>query len=152
MRSVWRPLRIPLAALWLCAAPALSAAQTPPASTPPETAPAAASAPVPDKKPDALPVDLSRIEAETKKTAAVRLDDEQLRFYVLVLAKAPKFKFEDWTIGYDLQNGATKGGAAMTNSEFLAMVTPKELKELFGATSGSSFAMFHAAVMNAVGQ
>ena len=40
----------------------------------------------------------------------------------------------------------------MTNQEFLKMVTPKELNELFGATSGSSFAMFQAALTNAAGQ
>ena len=32
------------------------------------------------------------------------------------------------------------------------MVTPRELNELFGATSGSSFAMLQAAVMNAAAQ
>ena len=40
----------------------------------------------------------------------------------------------------------------MTNQEFLNMVTPKELNELFGMTSGSSFAMLQAAVMNAGAQ
>ena len=61
-------------------------------------------------------------------------------------------KFADFIGDYNLKNGPTRGGAAMTHQEFLNMVTPKELKELFGSTSSSSFAMFQAAVMNAAGQ
>jgi hypothetical protein len=103
-----------------------------------------------DQQVDALPIDVGHIKEEIKKQPAVRLDDQQLRFYVLVLAKAPKF--QDFVGDYDLKNGPTRGGAAMTHQEFLNMVTPKELNELFGSTSGSSFAMFQAAIMNAVGQ
>ena len=156
-------VRLALTALLSGVVPTLASAQesvppAPPAPTPGPAAPAAQN-PVPEAqasqspKTDPLPVDLANIEEHAKrKQAAVRLDDEQLRFYMLVLAKAPKFKLEDWVVNYDLMNGPTKGGAAMTHAEFLNMVTPKELKELFGATSSSSFAMFQAAVMNAVGQ
>src|SRR5436190_5284251 len=144
-------VRLSLAVVISGALPALAAAQAPPPPAP-VPAPAAQPAPsVPAPKQD-LPVDLARIQEEAKKQSQVRVDEQQLRFYVLVLAKAPKFKLEDWTANYDLMNGPTKGGAAMTHKEFLDLVTPKELKELFGATSGSSFAMFQAAVMNAVGQ
>jgi hypothetical protein len=40
----------------------------------------------------------------------------------------------------------------MTHQEFLDMVTPNELRELFGGTSANSFALFQAAAMNAAGQ
>ncbi len=80
----------------------------------------------------------------------MKLDEQQLRFYLLVQQSAPKFT--DFIGNYDLKNGPTKGGAAMTHQEFINMVTPKELNELFGATSSSSFAMFQAAVMNAAAQ
>jgi len=99
-----------------------------------------------------LPVDLEHIRKEAGKQPAVKLDDQRLRFYVLILAKQPNFSFSETVGEYDLMNGPTKGGAAMTHKEFLSMVTPKELNELFGATSGSSFAMLQAAIMNAAGQ
>jgi hypothetical protein len=97
------------------------------------------------------PVDIERIKEAVQRQPAVKLDDHQLRFYVLVLAKEPNF-VEDFAKHYDFRNGPTKRGAAMTNSEFLNMVTPKELNELLGSTSGSSFAMFQAALMNAGAQ
>jgi len=98
-----------------------------------------------------LPVNVDQIQRQLRQHPAVKLDDQQLRFYVLVLAKDPP-KFFDWIGDYDLKNGPTKGGAPMTHQEFLSMVTPKELNELFGATSGSSVAMLQAAVMNAAAQ
>lgn len=112
----------------------------------------------PDRRPTAaqqdssLPVDIEHIKQEAGKQSAMKLDDQQLRFYVLILAKQPKFSFTEVVGGYDLMNGPTRGGAAMTHKEFLNMVTPKELNELFGSTSSSSFAMFQAALMNAAGQ
>ena len=100
--------------------------------------------------PDTLPIDLDRVQQQAEKRPTVKLDPEQLRFYVLVLGRQPRFS--DFVGNYDLLNGPTKGGAAMTHQEFLSMVTPHELNELFGATSSSSFAMFQAALMNAAGQ
>jgi hypothetical protein len=97
------------------------------------------------------PVDIERIKEAVQRQPAVKLDDRQLRFYVLVLAKEPNF-VADFAKNYDFRNGPTKRGAAMTHSEFLNMVTPRELNELLGATSGSSFAMFQAALMNAGAQ
>lgn len=138
-------LRLALSVLLSGALSTMTAAQSPAPATP------TPSPPPPAPKQD-LPVDLARIQEEASRQSAVRIDEQQLRFYVLVLAKAPKFDLKDWVGGYDLMNGPTKGGAAMTHKEFVDMVTPRELKELFGATSGSSFAMFQAAVMNAVGQ
>jgi hypothetical protein len=97
-----------------------------------------------------LPIDLGRISEEAQKQPAVKLDEQQLRFYVLVLAKTPKFA--DFIGDYDLKNGPTKGGAPMTHQEFLNMVTPKDLNLLLSSTNSSAFAMFQAAVMNAAGQ
>lgn len=161
-----RPLRLLVATALALAisglAPVLVCAQQPPPaapaadpsapSAPPPAEPASAQkdgqAPAPKR--DELPVDVERIKELAPKQSAVRLDDQQLRFYALALAKAPRF--EDFVGDYDLKNGPTKGGAAMTHQEFVNMVTPRELSELFGATSGSSFAMFQAALMNALGQ
>jgi hypothetical protein len=97
-----------------------------------------------------LPVDLDRIRQQVTRPPAVKLDEQQLRFYVLVLAKQPKI--DDFIGDYDLKNGPTKGGAAMTHQEFLNMVTPRALDELFGATSGSSFAMLQAVAVNVAAQ
>ena len=98
-----------------------------------------------------LPIDLDCVKRQAEKQPAVKLDEQQLRFYLLVQQQWTP-KFVDFVGGYDLQNGPTKGGAAMTHQEFMNMVTPKELNELFGATSASSFAVFQSAVMNAAGQ
>jgi hypothetical protein len=142
---------LPLAAFAQSASPAPSSPAAPASS-----APSAPASPAPAQTPPApapttgLPVDVDRIQELAQKRPAVRLDDKQLRFYALVLAKAPKF--EDFVGDYDLKNGPTKGGAAMTHQEFLDMVTPRELGELFGSTNGSSFAMLQMAIMNALGQ
>jgi hypothetical protein len=101
--------------------------------------------------PRTLPVNIDQIRRQLQQQPAVRLDDQQLRFYVLVLGKEPP-KFMDFIGDYDLRNGPTKGGAPMTHQEFLSMVTPKELNELMGSTSSSAFAMAQAAVMNAAVQ
>jgi hypothetical protein len=120
----------------------------PPAVVAQPPTPAAGDTPAPNAQ--ALPVDLDRIKQQAEKQPAVKLDEQQLRFYVLVQQSAPKFA--DFVGSYDLKNGPTKGGAAMTHQEYLNMVTPKELNELFGSTSSSSFAVFQAAVMNAAAQ
>jgi hypothetical protein len=139
------------------AAPAPQPAESLVAGTPAVNVPATAQSPVGRRAasgglPAELPIDMQHIKQEAERQPAVKLDEQQLRYYVLVLAKEPKFSFSNVVGDYDLMNGPTKGGAPMTHSEFLAMVTPKELNELFGATSSSSFAMFQAAVMNAAGQ
>ena len=91
-----------------------------------------------------------RVKEQAGRQPAVKLDEQQLRFYVLILAKEPRF--EDFVGSYDLKNGPTKGGAPMTHQEFLNLVTPRERNELFGATSSSSFAVFQSALMNAAAQ
>src|SRR4051794_20780369 len=86
------------------------------------------------------PVDIERIQELVQRQPAVKLDNSQMRFYVLVLAKQEDF-VQKFAKNYDFINGPTKRGAAMTNSEFLSMSTPRALNELLSSTSGSSFAM-----------
>jgi len=130
------------------APPAKPSPAVPPSSS--STAPSSATDSTPPNSTFSLPVDVNRVKEQAERQPAVKLDEQQLRFYVLILAKEPKF--EDFVGSYDLRNGPTKGGAPMTHQEFLNMVTPRELNELLGATSSSSFAMFQAAVMNAAAQ
>jgi hypothetical protein len=138
----------------------ISASAQPPsaqAATPPATPAAAPAAPA--AKPyvpifpetTQYPVDVERVKERVEQLPAVKFDEQQTRFYVLIVAKEPDF-IEKWAKDYDFRNGPTRRGAAMTHNEFLNMVTPKELNELFGATSASSFAMFQAALTNAAGQ
>ncbi len=112
--------------------------------------PAAPDGQAPSQGSPPLPVDLDHVQQQAERRPTLKLDEQQLRFYVLVFGKQPKFS--DFVGDYDLLHGPTRGGAAMTHQEFLNMVTPRELNELFGATSSSSFAMFQAALMNAAGQ
>jgi hypothetical protein len=97
-----------------------------------------------------LPVDLNHIRGEVDHLPAVKLDENQLRFYTLVLAKQPTSK--DFIGDYDLKNGPTKGGEAMTHQEFVDMVTPKELNQLLGGTNGGALMMLQWAAVNAAGQ
>jgi hypothetical protein len=69
--------------------------------------------------------DLERVKAQLNRTPTLKLDDQQLRFYIEVVAKQPSIA--DIIGTYDLINGPTKRGAAMTHQEFLNMVTPKEM-------------------------
>jgi hypothetical protein len=132
-------------------APAAPSVSQPSAQTASPVPALSTTAPTADQPATPLPVNVDQIQRQLQQQPAVKLDDQQLRFYVLVLGKEPP-KFFDFIGDYDLKNGPTKGGAAMTHQEFLNMVTPKELNELFGSTSSSSFAMFQAAVMNAAAQ
>jgi hypothetical protein len=69
--------------------------------------------------------DLERIRAQLNRAPTLKLDEQQLRFYVEVVAKQPSIA--DIIGTYDLINGPTKGGNPMTHQEFLNMVTPKEM-------------------------
>jgi hypothetical protein len=147
-----------LAFAFLCAGATALFAQTLPPQHPSSAAPpsSSASSPSSPQQDDAppphrpLPVDVARVKQQIEQQPAVKLDEQQLRFYVLILAKEPKF--QDFVGSYDLKNGPTRGGAPMTHQEFMNMVTPHELNELFGATSGSSFALAQAAAMNVAAQ
>jgi hypothetical protein len=147
----------------LAASTASAQTTSPPAPVPAPAAVVAQAAPQDDasqtptrgsaRKPLPLPVDQPRIERDAPREPAIKLDEQQLRYYVLIIGKQPP-KWEEIVGDYDLMNGPTRaqGGAAMTHKEFLGMVTPKELDELFGGTSANSFAVAQAAIVNAVGQ
>jgi len=79
------------------------------------------------------PGDLARIRRALDSEPAVRIDDDQLRFYMQILVKQPTFA--EFARGYDFVNGPTRRGNPMTHNEFLAMVTPKELQSSVGITA-----------------
>lgn len=79
------------------------------------------------------PGDLARIRRALDAEPAVRIDDDQLRFYMQILVKRPTFA--EFIKGYDFKNGPTRGGNPMTHAEFLAMVTPKEMQSSVGITA-----------------
>lgn len=80
------------------------------------------------------PGDLERIrKALDSSSPAIKIDDDQLRYYVQILAKQKSFA--DYVKGYDLMNGATKGGNPMTHREFLNLVTPREFYSSGGITA-----------------
>lgn len=92
-------------------------------------------------------VDLDKIKNALEKPPALNLDEQQLRFYVLVYAKQPLFA--TFMGKFDLKNGPVPR-AGMTHQEFLKQVTPKELY----ATSGGITPMeaLQAAITNMLGQ
>lgn len=77
--------------------------------------------------------DLARIRRALEAEPAVRINDDQLRFYMQILVRKPTFA--EFAKGYDFKAGATKGGNPMTHSEFLAMVTPREMQSQVGITA-----------------
>lgn len=105
----------------LTAIPAVRAQDQAPPPTPPQSTQssgAAASA-------EQATSDLERVRAQLNRAPTLKLDEQQLRFYVEVVAKQPSIA--DIIGTYDLINGPTKGGNPMTHQEFLNMVTPKEM-------------------------
>jgi hypothetical protein len=77
---------------------------------------------------------LDQIKKALGREPVVDLDEDRLRFYASVIAKAP-MTFAEYAKGYDLWNGPTKGGNPMTHQEFINMVTPKELYGSGGITA-----------------
>ncbi len=114
----------------LLAVPDVTGAQTP-LPRPVEGEPAA---PAPGQNtPAPPPVDVDRIRKALDASPTARIDLDQLRFFLQVLAKQPTFA--EFSKGYDFKNGPTRGGNPMTHSEFLAMVTPKEMQSQVGITA-----------------
>jgi hypothetical protein len=77
--------------------------------------------------------DLTRIKHALDASPTLKLDDSQLRYYVKILAKQTDFR--DFMNGYDFVNGPTRRGNPMSHSEFLSMVTPKEMNSSGGITA-----------------
>ena len=117
MRGAWVAAFLALA----LAAPAAEALQSPPAPPPPDQ-------PAGVRKPSAdLPVSLDRIRKGLAErpvlTASLPGRKDLPRFYMDVVGKP---SFETFLQGFDLVNGPVPR-AGMTHSEFMSMVTPKEL-------------------------
>jgi hypothetical protein len=115
-----------------------------------QTTPAPSQAPQPATTPPAAAQatsDLERVKAQLNRAPVLKLDDNQLRFYVEVVAKQPSIA--DVIGSYDLINGPTKRGAPMTHQEFLNMVTPKEL---YGSGGIKSYELLQFALTNWLGQ
>ena len=94
-------------------------------------------------------VDMSRIRRAVQREPALDLSSSGLRFYSLITA--PELDTSKILGGdnYDLIYGATRGGAAMTHDEFLAMVTPKEL---YGSGGIKPRELLEWSLVNMVGQ
>ena len=126
---------------------AWASTQQPPPAPAPTAAPAA---PAPSSPSSSVPVteaEFRRIKEALGTDQSFSVTDDQLRFYVKVLAKQPTFA--EWVKGYDLMNGPTRRGNPMSHQEFLTMVTPKELHSSGGITATE---MLSAAVTNWLGQ
>ena len=91
--------------------------------------------------------DLERIKAQLNRQTVLKLDENQLRFYVEVVAKQPTIA--DVIGSYDLMNGPTRRGAPMTHQEFLNMVTPQEF---YGSQGIKSIELLQFALTNWLGQ
>lgn len=130
----WFPICLGLAALATLASPALAQAPPSDAVPPPATTPGPSDLqPAAQDSTVAVPMtasDLNRIRRALDMDPALRIDDSQLRFYMQILARQPTFA--EFAKGYDFRYGPTRGGNPMTHSEFLAMVTPRELHSQIG--------------------
>jgi hypothetical protein len=88
------------------------------------TAPTAAAQTAAAQTPPAAAQQIDRIRQALTQVPALDLNDQQLRFYLEIIAKQPKFS--DFVKGYDFINGPTKGGNPMSHDEFVKLVTPRE--------------------------
>jgi hypothetical protein len=106
---------------------AAASGQPPPSQTESATSRATTATPI------VTMADLTRIKHALDASPTIKLDDNQLRYYVKILAKQTDFR--DFMNGYDFINGPTRRGNPMTHSEFLSMVTPKEMNSSGGITA-----------------
>ena len=139
-RSLWCPILILLLLIgdgaWL--SPAWAQTVPPPVSPPPTATP-------PDPPPT-LPVDLRRIKGALQAPIRIKIDDGKIRFYTETVGHVtPSFK--ELTVNFDLRNGPVPG-AGMTHSEFLSMVTPKEL---YGSGGIKPLELLEWGIVNHVG-
>lgn len=122
MKNILRPAAVLLVAVMLTPAHALAAAQ---AAQP-------AQAPAPGSSGDQrLPVDMSKIREALKQNPQLRLDSDELRFYVSIIGRIPTF--EEIVGDFDLKNGVVPG-AGMTHEEYLGMVN-SDLRTSGGITA-----------------
>lgn len=88
--------------------PGVLAQQQAPPSTPPKP-----------PQSQQLPVDLQKIREALKQNPQMRLDTDELRFYVDIIGRIPTF--EQIVGDFDLKRGQVPG-AGMTHEDYLAMV------------------------------
>jgi hypothetical protein len=74
--------------------------------------------------PDALPVDITRIQRRLARPPAIRPDDARPVIRVEVFGRSPTI---DEILGPDWRRGPTPAGA-MTHQEFLNLVTPRDVQ------------------------
>ena len=78
-----------------------------------------------------LPVDMAKIREALKQNPQLRLDTDELRFYVSIIGRIPTF--EEIVGEFDLKNGVVPG-AGMTHEEYLGMVN-NDLRQSGGITA-----------------
>jgi hypothetical protein len=66
-----------------------------------------------------LPVDMEKIREALRQNPQMRLNTDELRFYVNIIGRIPTF--EEIVGDFDLRNGPVPG-AGMTHEDYLAMV------------------------------
>jgi hypothetical protein len=108
------------------ASPSVSAAAQAQQAGPP---PAASDSPSPDRpfepiNPDALPVDIDRIQRRLSRPPAIRPESSRPVFRAEVFGRNPTI---DEILGPDWRKGPVPYGG-MTHSEFLNIVTPKDVQ------------------------
>ena len=142
-RSFWCPILLLLLLIgdggWLSPAAAQTVPPPPPSTQPQQTPPPAATLPV--------DLDLKRIKHAIETPVRIRIDDGRVRFYAETVAKAP-ISFQALSVNFDLLHGPVPG-AGMTHSEFLSMVTPKEL---YGSGGIKPLEMLEWGIVNYAGQ
>lgn len=79
-----------------------------------------------------MPVDLAKIREALEQDPKLRLNTDELKFYVDIIGRIPTF--EEIVGDFDLRNGRVPG-APMTHDEFLSMVTPKDLHSTTGISA-----------------
>ncbi|HEX6322469.1 MAG TPA: hypothetical protein VFZ36_01985 [Vicinamibacterales bacterium] len=78
-----------------------------------------------------LPVDMDKIREALKQNPQMRLQTDELRFYVDIIGRLPTFK--EIVGDFDLKHGVVPG-APMTHEEYLSMVN-REFRESGGITA-----------------
>ena len=104
----------------------------------------------PPKPPESqqLPVDLGKIREALRQNPQLRLQTDELRFYVDIIGRIPTF--EEIVGDFDLRNGQVPG-AGMTHEEYLGMVN-REWNQSGGipAIEQLQFALTSYALINMV--
>jgi hypothetical protein len=101
----------------------------------------------PTPPPPVPPDNLDRIREAVNRPARLKIEDGQLRIYVQVIAKWPSFA--EMVKGYDLKHGPARGNP-MSHSEFLGMVTPKDMYSTGGGIRPGE--LLTMAMVNYLGQ